>query len=96
MKSPKRTVAQEVEDLKQTIARLSEQIHVLTLAMDALTDEIQWRNNQYADRHRERPMTIVTSMPKDPTAKDWHLNRLTAADLPPAAPSTPTGERTLF
>lgn len=83
------TMAQELSILSDTIDRLIAQVQVLVTAVDELTDEVQWRNNQVRERdgYRSPPM-VITSMPKDPLAPDFgkRLNRFTPADLTPPPP----------
>lgn len=93
----KRTTAEEVAALREAIERLSQEVHVLTTAIDALTDEVQWRNNQHRDRYPAAPPMHITSLPKDPCAKDWPINRVRPEDIPaePVAKST-SRQPTLF
>lgn len=71
-----------LEKLEAAIERLADQVAVLTAAVDELTDEVQWRNNELRN-FRELPAPFVLkSMPKDPLAKDWRINRVRPEDLP--------------
>ena len=89
------TVAQEVASLRAVIDRLVDRVQVLTDSLDALTDEVQWHNNQQRDRYERPPPMVVTSLPKDPCAKDWQINQLRPEDLPEVTPSMPS-QPTLF
>lgn len=88
------SVAQELAELRQAVARLTEIVNVLVDSIDALTDELQWRNNQLRNGYRH--VTVLTSMPKDPCAKDWQINRLRPEDLPPEPPTAAPQQPTLF
>ena len=81
-------------DLIDALERLSDQARCLTQAVDDLIIELQWRNNNVEGDDRSRthsPLSVrVTSMPVDPTAKDWQINRYTPADVLPEEPETPT------
>jgi hypothetical protein len=74
----------ELSELQSAVDRLTEYVHVLTIAVDELTREIQWRNRQVDDFDQPDPprRVVLTSMPIDPAAEDWELNRVTADDLP--------------
>lgn len=75
-----RSTAAELADLRQAIERLADAVAVLIQVVDQLTDEVQWRNNQLRDL--SLPPLVLTSMPKDPTARDWQINRVSPDDLP--------------
>ncbi len=78
----KATTAQELGELRAAIDHLSDRIHVLTQAVDVLSDEVGWRNNQLRDDFAPAPVMPLTSMPADPLSEDWELNRVRAEDLP--------------
>ena len=86
-----------IEDLAATVKRLADQVAVLTQAVDALTDEIQWRNNQARDTGERPTPFVLTSMPADLCTSDWHTNRVRRHGQPPAADdSGRRGRSTLF
>lgn len=85
-KSPtSRSTAGELAELRAAIERLTDTVQVLIQAVDQLTDEVQWRNNQLRGRCPSLPPVTLTSMPKDPTAKDWQINRVKPDDVPAEA-----------
>ena len=49
---------------------------MLTEAVDGLTDEIQSRNRQLRDNAEMPSPMVLRSMPLDPCAKDWEINRV--------------------
>jgi len=69
--------------LAAALDRLREELAVVREILDAIQDELQWtnRNRGESDRCALMPLRI-TSMPLDPTALDWEINRFSAADLP--------------
>lgn len=66
----------ELADLRHAVEHLSQQVQVLTEAVDGLTDEIQWRNHQLRDSTEMPKPFVLRSMPLDPCADDWALNRV--------------------
>lgn len=84
-KPPTPSVASEIAELRRAIERLADEVRVLRDAVDEARDEFTWAARN--DKLRcPLPLTVLTSMPLDPLAKDWELNRLSAADLPPESP----------
>ena len=51
------------------------EVRVLTAAVDELTEEVQWRNHNVPVREATPPF-LLRSMPADPCAADWTLNRV--------------------
>lgn len=80
----------ELSELHAAVDRLTDYVKVLTVAVDELTREIQWRNRQLEDPPHSPHRVILTSMPLDPTADDWQLNRVTPDDLPSDNPALPS------
>lgn len=74
------------EQLHEAVKRLTDAIRLMTQSVDELTTELQWRNNQDAARDVPPAPPILTSMPLDPLADDWRINRRSAADLPTDEP----------
>jgi hypothetical protein len=77
-----RTTADELAELRVSVDHLVDQVQVLVGSVDELTQEVQWRNNQLRGRIPSPTPLVLTSMPADPTAQDWKLNRFTAENLP--------------
>lgn len=71
----------ELADLRQAVEHLSQQVQVLTEAVDSLTDEIQWRNHQLRDSTEMPKPFVLRSMPLDPCAANWEINRVKPADI---------------
>ena len=99
---PRRTSDDEslreaLADLRGTVEELRDQMRVLTTAIDDLTLELQWRNRQSQDDRYSSRNPVITSMPLDPSADDWEINRLSPADLPQeAVPATSPRRHSLF
>jgi hypothetical protein len=88
---------EEAVELRLAIEALMDYVESLTQSIDNLTIELQWRNRQDNDGRYTSTATILTSMPLDPAARDWQINRLTPADLPPEPTPVPNRRRqTLF
>jgi len=89
--------AEELAELCTSIVELRDYVQILTRAIDDLTIELQWRNRQSNDGHFSPTTPVLTSMPIDPTTRDWQINRHTPADLPPETPPVRQSRRqTLF
>jgi hypothetical protein len=87
----------EAVELRLAIEALMDYVESLTQSIDNLTIELQWRNPQDNDGRYTPTATILTSMPLDPTARDWQINRLTPADLPSEpSPESSRHRQTLF
>ena len=71
----------EIAELRQAVEQLALQVQVLTEAVDGLTDEIQWRNRQLRDNAEMPSPMVLRSMPLDPCAKDWEINRVKPAEV---------------
>jgi hypothetical protein len=97
MNSDDESVSEELAELRTSIDELRDYVQILTRAIDDLTIELQWRNRQSNDGQFSPTTPVLTSMPLDPTARDWQINRHTPADLPPETPALPQPRRqTLF
>jgi hypothetical protein len=91
------SVADELSNLCTDIEELRDYVQILTRAIDDLTIELQWRNRQSSDSQFSPAPPVLTSMPCDPTDRDWQLNRLSPADLPKEPiPVSPPRRHTLF
>lgn len=86
----------DIGQLRQTIEQLTDAIRLLTQSVDELSTELQWRNSQVAVRHVAPAPPVLTSMPLDPLADNWQINRHSAADLPADELPVATGQRALF
>ena len=84
---------QTQHEIAAAVEQLVEEVQLLRMALDDVLAELQWRNNQ-ADRRDPAPF-VVTSLPLDPAAKDWHINRCKPEDVPAEPPVDRRG-RTLF
>ncbi|REJ93738.1 MAG: hypothetical protein DWQ34_10080 [Planctomycetota bacterium] len=74
----------QAERLRDAVELLGQQVAVLTEAVDRLSDELQWRNNESRPRRESAPPpAVLHSMPVDSTTDDWKLNRVR-----PESPST--------
>ena len=78
-----RSTAQALPDLQSTVRRLNQQMQVLVQAIDELTDEVQWRNNN--EREASAPPLAVHSLPRDPCTDDWRINRVRPVESPSEA-----------
>ena len=81
-------------DLECVVQELSDRVAALTQAVDALMDEIQWRNNHVRDGGERPEPFILKSMPLDPCADDWQINRVERDGRP--AERRSAGKGTLF
>ena len=63
-------------DLECVVQELSDRVTALTDAVDALMDELQWRNNHTRDNSPPPQPFVLTSMPIDPCTDDWEFNRV--------------------
>ena len=86
-RSSRRSARDDSAELRAAIERLTDQVRLLVQVADELLTEIQWHNNQHSGFRPSSPFRL-TSMPIDPAAEDWQINRLRAADLSPLAPDT--------
>src|SRR6185436_18843423 len=83
-----------VLQLTGQVKELSGQVQLLLQAIDDVREEFQWavRNDRLGGAREEqwKPVTHITSMPKDPCATDFgeRVNRYSAMDLP--GEDTPT------
>lgn len=64
-----------LEALQDAVEHLAQQVRMLTAAVDELTVEVQWRNQNVREGNAPRPF-VLRSMPLDPCADDWMLNRV--------------------
>jgi hypothetical protein len=95
--SNEKPATEEVAKLRLAIEALMDYLESLTQSIDNLTIELQWQNRQTSDDRYSPTTPILTSMPLDPTARDWQINRLTPDDLPPETPPVrETRRQTLF
>lgn len=96
-RSKRRTTAEEIAELRQTVQRLLDHVALLTMAVDELTAQVQ-RDKREVRNEQPAALPKLTSMPLDPATKDWQINRACAVDLP-AHLQTPTralSQRELF
>lgn len=75
-RSERKSTASELAELRETVERLQQQIQILVQAIDALADELQWRNNQSREQYSPAPPFALHSMPADPSTDDWRINRV--------------------
>ena len=72
-------------------------MQVLTQAVDGLTDELQWRNNELRERTPSAsPPFVLHSLPLDPCATDWAINRVRPQPDSPTQPKSKPSRGTLF
>ena len=96
-RSPRADTRSELAELRAAVEQLSQHVHVLRLAIDELTEEVQWRNNQLRDSERSPPPPFVLhSMPRDPTTPDWKINQVLPARASPEAEPAHPARQTLF
>lgn len=93
------STADELAALRQSIDNLAGLLQTLVHAVDELTVELQWRNNDLRGSRGNSPPphVVLHSMPLDPCSKDWQINRVQPE--PPAGPQpAPAKQRpqTLF
>jgi hypothetical protein len=81
-------------DLECVLQELSDRIAALTQAVDALMDEMQWRNNNVRDSGETPEPFVLKSMPLDPGSDDWQINRVERDGRP--AKRRSAGPGTLF
>lgn len=89
---------EEVIELRLAIEALMDYLENLQESIDCLTQELKGFNLQAGNGQApaSAPM-ILTSMPLDPAAKDWQINRHSSADLPkPRPPPSFPRRQTLF
>jgi hypothetical protein len=67
---------EELAELRETVERLEQRLQVLIQALDELAEEIQWRNRQQDHAASRREPFVLTSMPLDPCAGNWAVNRV--------------------
>lgn len=77
----------QLADLECVIQELSNRLSALTDAVDALFDEVQWRNNNTADSENPPYRLVLTSLPIDPCSDDWQVNRTDRSGEPVASKS---------
>lgn len=82
--------ADELVDLAYAIERLTQRIEVLTSAVDQLTDEVQFANRNMQDARPPPEPVVLKSMPLDPAADDWQLDRTAPEDISAAEPPDPS------
>ena len=96
-----------VESLTHQVETLAGHLEIIQQVLDEIRVDFQWavRNDRFGTGHADewRPVTHVTSMPKDPCAPDFgeRLNRYTAKDIPAetsvsTTPSEAAKQGTLF
>jgi hypothetical protein len=68
--------------IAQVLDRLREEFAIVHEVLDDIRDELQWANRNLADPVLSRDQRFrLTSMPLDPGAKDWQLNRVDEATM---------------
>jgi hypothetical protein len=89
-----------VEELRQQVKRLEAELHGLHETVEDLREDMERLLSPARLTGRfNGPLTgpPLTSMSKDPCAKDFAINRIKPEDLPPLEPkSTPTMQGELF
>jgi hypothetical protein len=89
--------AVDEDQLLATIRELSQEVRVLREAVDELREELQWSNRNPLPHNPPSSRFVLTSMPLDPAAEDWEINRLTANDLPEEhSQNAPRSQTSLF
>jgi hypothetical protein len=83
---PKRTSEEKTpsdfEDLRSTLKQLCQWVEALTDSVDRIVDELQWRNNERRGENGFPPPPVtLRSMPADPNADNWALNRVPAEQV---------------
>ena len=78
-------VEEQLADLECVIQELSDRLSALTDAVDALCDEVQWRNNNAAPSGELPYRLTLTSMGIDPGSDDWKVNRKDRTGQPVSA-----------
>ena len=74
-----------LDDLREVVQSLTDEIRVLSMAVDDLHGDLQWSNRNLplgSDGHEQlwRPLPVhVTSLPLDPAARDWKINAVDQA-----------------
>lgn len=95
-RSERPNLAEELAELRETIDLLGLRVKALTQAIDALTDEIQWRNNNERERPASTPPLVLQMAAPVPTRAAPHVNPATAESLPSQEPSTSASSGKLF
>ena len=89
-------LAATVEALTTQVEALTGQVEVLRQVLDEIREDLQWalQNDKLrsAVGNRSRPFAHITSLPKNPCAEDWEVNRVKPEDLPPEPPSAPVAQ----
>ena len=83
------------EELILAIEHLTEQVRLLGNIIDDLTSELQWHNRNPTTEHP--PPFVLTSLPADPTTRDWRVNAVGAEPVSEGpAPTAASRRETLF
>ncbi len=78
-----RSHAATEDSIATALERLRAELAVVREILDEIRDELQWTNRNQGESDRCSPMPLrITSMPLDPAALDWEINRFSAGDLP--------------
>jgi|GEM_PF-4422909 len=71
-----------IEQLSEVVSQLTGELQVLVNALDELREEVQWANRNSADPALSQgPSFRLTSLPLDPCARDWQVNRVDEATV---------------
>lgn len=90
-------LGQLIASIQLALEQLTDQVSLFRLAVDELATEIQWRNNQERSPMPLRSQFVLTSMPLDPLAADWQINRTSSEQLPiDLTGRSPTAQQHLF
>ena len=86
----------DADALLDAVVRLTERVDRLSIAVEELTIELEWRNNNSAAAEHSPTRFVLTSMPLDPATTDWQINRVQASDLHAASSSKTASQQSLF
>ncbi|MCH8149558.1 MAG: hypothetical protein IH987_16495 [Planctomycetes bacterium] len=74
--------APEFSDLTEAVERLTEYVRLLTMAVDELTDEVNWRNNQHRSLGCPSLSPCMTATPLGRVANDPRPDEFVSQQTP--------------
>jgi len=86
----------DLRGLLEATAKLTDRVERLSIAVEELTIELEWRNNNSAAADQSPTRFVLTSMPLDPATTDWQINRVQASDLHALSSSKTASQQSLF
>ncbi len=78
------------------IAKLTDRVDRLSIGVEELTVELEWRNNNSTEAQHSPTRFVLTSMPLDPATTDWEINRIRPTDIEGSPVPTRNSQQALF